>query len=250
MSGDIGKIFMERTKYEHIGIPDQARGLPPPPVELPYEQSAALVELPDPRTVKVRDVGLRQAIEARRSVRKYSRQPLKPAELSFLLWCTQGIREVIQKHTTLRTVPSAGARHALETFLVVNNVESIDPGLYRFLPVEHKLLSLPSPEDLPEKFVSACLGQTFVRQSAATFIWAAAAYRMTWRYGQRGYRYLHLDAGHACQNLYLSAEAVGCGVCAVAAFSDDQVNEILGLDGNDLFAIYLAAVGKAGEGRG
>ena len=67
---------------------------------------------------------------------------------------------------------------------------------------------------------------------------------MSWRYGQRGYRYLHLDAGHACQNLYLAAEAIGCGACAIAAFSDEAVDELLGLDGQSRFTIYLAAVGR------
>ncbi len=249
MLGDIGKSFMERTRYEYVGIPDQARGFPPPPVELPFKPSDTLVELPAPGEIRVGEFDLRRAIEARRSVRKYSRKPLSAEELSFLLWCTQGIREVVQKYITLRTVPSAGARHALETFLMINNVEGVDPGLYRFLPVEHKLCRLPTPEDFTEQFTAACLGQTFVAQSAVTFAWAAAAYRMTWRYGQRGYRYLHLDAGHVCQNLYLGAQAIGCGVCAIAAFSDEQVNRILGLDGDDLFAVYLAAVGKSRGGR-
>ena len=85
-----------------------------------------------------------------------------------------------------------------------------------------------------------------VAASAVTFIWVAVVHRMAWRYGQRGYRYLHLDAGHACQNLYLAAESVGCGVCAIAAFDDEDVSRVLGLDGEDQFAIYVATVGKKG----
>lgn len=83
-----------------------------------------------------------------------------------------------------------------------------------------------------------------VKNSAVTFFWAAVTYRMGWRYGERGYRYLFLDAGHVCQNLYLAAEAVGCGVCAIAAFEDDTLNQLLGLDGVEQFAVYVATAGR------
>ena len=84
-------------------------------------------------------------------------------------------------------------------------------------------------------------------QAAVVFIWTAVPYRMTWRYGERGFRDLHLDAGHVCQNLYLAAEATGCGTCAIAAFDDDDMNAILGINGSDQFVIYLATVGKKDE---
>jgi SagB-type dehydrogenase family enzyme len=90
----------------------------------------------------------------------------------------------------------------------------------------------------------ACLKQQHVKTSAVTFIWVAVPHRTVWRYSQRGYRYIHLDAGHVCQNLYLLAEAIDCGVCAIAAFDDDLVNQAIGLDGEDLFVIYLASLGK------
>ena len=86
--------------------------------------------------------------------------------------------------------------------------------------------------------------------SGVVFLWTAVPYRMTWRYGERGYRDLHLDAGHVCQNLYLAAEAVGCGVCAIAAFDDDVMNDLLGIDGNDQFLIYLATAGKKDDTTG
>jgi SagB-type dehydrogenase family enzyme len=98
--------------------------------------------------------------------------------------------------------------------------------------------------EIAEKAKRAAYNQSIVAKSAVTFIWIAIPYRMTWRYGERGYRYLHLDVGHVCQNLYLSAENINCGVCAIAAFHDEEFNDLLGLNGQDQFVIYLATVGK------
>jgi SagB-type dehydrogenase family enzyme len=132
----------------------------------------------------------------------------------------------------------------LETYLCANNVSGLTPGLYRFLALEHALVEENPRADFADRLAEACLGQETVKTCAATFIWTALVYRMTYRYGERGYRYLYLDAGHVCQNLYLAAEAIGCGACALAAFSDDDVNRLLGLDGESRFAIYLGTVGK------
>ena len=239
-----GRNFLEMTKYEHLGVSDQMRGVRMPPLELPHEGAGRIVELPDPGEIDPGRSDLRLAIEKRRSVRDYTRTPLSVDELSYLLWCTQGVKELIPHSGTLRTVPSAGARHALETYLLVNNVDGIEKGLYRFLAIEHRLAPLEFERGLEERITAACLGQDMVRTSAVTFIWAAVPYRMIWRYGERGYRYLYLDAGHACQNLYLAAEAIECGVCAIAAFLDDEMNRAIGLDGEEQFVIYIATAGK------
>jgi SagB-type dehydrogenase family enzyme len=170
---------------------------------------------------------------------------LTTAELSWLLWATQGVKGIFGgTYATLRTVPSAGARHALETYLVINRVAEIAAGLYQYLPLEHALAGIPADEGMARRVAAACLGQGMVVQSAVTWIWTAVPYRMTWRYGQRGYRYLHLDAGHACQNLYLAAEALHAGCCAVAAFDDERMSGLLQLDPAEEFVIYLATVGK------
>jgi SagB-type dehydrogenase family enzyme len=244
MENGIGRQFMAQTRYRFLQPSDQNRGLPQPPLQLDYDRSQRLIDLPRPETVQVATVDLRQAIEARRSLRRYSQAPLSLAELSFLLWCTQGVKEVADRAVTLRTVPSAGARHAFETYLLINNVDGLAPGVYRFLALEHKLIEVDLNPSIADLITEACWRQQFVRASAVTFIWTAVAYRMTWRYGQRGYRYLHLDAGHVCQNLYLAAEAVHCGVCAIAAFNDEAINELLELDGEEQFVIYLATLGK------
>lgn len=188
-------------------------------------------------------VDVRKIIEQRKSIRDYTNQPLTVDQLSYLLWCTQGVKEVVQGTVTLRNVPSAGARHAFETYLLINNVDGIIPGLYRFLVLENSLIHISLEQDIADKITKACLNQTFIKSSAVTFIWIAIPYRMNWRYGERGYKYLYLDAGHVCQNLYISAESIHCGTCAIAAYSDDEMNQILGLDGKEEFVIYLATVG-------
>jgi SagB-type dehydrogenase family enzyme len=244
MPGGIGQQFMERTRYQYLTRSDQQRGVPQPPLQVGCDEAGVLVDLPSPEEIRVGALDLRQAIETRASVRRYADRPLALDELSYLLWCTQGVKGVEGGYVTWRNVPSAGARHALETCLLVNRVEGLQPGLYRYLAIEHKLVQVNVEPRVADAVTRACWGQRFVKACAVTFIWTAVAYRMTWRYGQRGYRYLHLDAGHACQNLYLAAASVGCGACAIAAFVDEEMNDVLGIDGEEQFAIYVATVGK------
>ncbi len=243
MNQKTGKAFIEGTKYHNMAPTDQARGLPQPPLELAGDRGR-IIDLPAPDQVKVNNISLREAIEKRKSLRIFSDKPLKLEELSYLLWCTQGVKKVIPGSATFRTVPSAGARHCLETYLLINRVRDLPQGVYRFLAQAHKLIEISTAPELSDRTTEACLGQDFVRTSATTFIWSAVAYRMTWRYGERGYRYMYLDAGHVCQNLYLSAEDIDCGVCAIGAFSDDELNRVMGFDGEKQFAIYAAALGK------
>lgn len=200
--------------------------------------------LPKPSEIKINDIELRTAIERRASIRKYSNMPISMEELSYLLWCTQGVRKTFENNITLRNVPSAGACHAFETYLLVSRVDGLQPGIYRFLALSHNLLQVNIDESIADRVTEACLNQSFIKTSAVTFIWIAVTERMTRRYGERGYRYMYLDAGHVCQNLYLSAESINCGVCAVAAFSDNSINRILDLDGENQFVIYIASVGK------
>ncbi|HEX9019222.1 MAG TPA: SagB/ThcOx family dehydrogenase [Anaerolineaceae bacterium] len=236
--------FMRATYPLNCSRPPQDEGVPQPPLELPLPEGAALIPLPAPGSLDIREAGLRAVIERRRSLRKYSGQPLSLAELSYLLWLTQGVKEITSRPATLRPVPSAGARHAFETFLLVNAVGGLTPGVYRFAASHHALLPLDMPETAREDIIHACWDQKQVRHGPVTFLWAAIAERMTWRYTERGYRYLFLDAGHVCQNLYLAAESIGCGACAIGSFQDDVLNGLLGLDGENQFVIYLASVGK------
>jgi SagB-type dehydrogenase family enzyme len=241
----IGRQFMLETQHKNMETSAQARGEPQPPIELPYDTTQRPVILPPPDTLELPPVNLRDVIEQRRTIRNYVvHAALSPAELSHLLWCTQGVQGLREPYATIRTVPSAGARHAFETHLLINDVAGIEPGPYRYLASQHQLIRLTLGDGLLQRTTLACLNQAQIVRSAVTFVWIAVRERMVWRYGERGYRYLHLDAGHVCQNLYLAAQVIGCGVCAIAAFDDAALNEAWELDGEDLFVIYLATVGK------
>ncbi|WP_406660401.1 SagB/ThcOx family dehydrogenase [Methanolobus sp. ZRKC3] len=240
---EIGREFMEKTKFQYAERSDQSLGYPQPPLEK-GAGGAEVIDLPEPAEVDVRKIDLREAIEGRSSFRDFSQEALSLGELSYLLWCTQGVRELMGNAATLRNVPSAGARHSIETYMLINNVEGLEEGLYLFLPIEHKLAKIKTGPVVAENIMAACLDQNFIGTSAVTFIWTAVIYRMKWRYGERGYRYINLDAGHVCQNLYLSTQSIDCGVCAIGAFFDDELNAVLGVDGEDEFAIYIATLGK------
>lgn len=239
-----GREFMEKTKYQHLPQSDQGLGLPQPPLEKPWPAGGRMVDLPDPAGLKVKPVDLSTAINDRRSIRDYSTVPLTLDELSYLLWCTQGVREATQRPATLRTVPSAGARHPFETFVLATNVAGLEPGIYAYLAGEHRLRAHKLGADLGAKVAEVSYRQQMVARGAATFIWAAVAYRSIWRYGERAYRYFHLDAGHVCAHLYLAVQPVDCGCCGIAAFDDDGMNALLELDGVDEFVVYLGTVGK------
>lgn len=243
MEKKIGYEFMQKTG-KHVSLSAQQRGEPQPPLEWAAPADAVRFALPDPKNLQMPSADFRTVVEQRRSVRKYSEDALSLAELSYLLWMTQGVQEVTGRPITLRTVPSAGARHALETFVLVNRVEGLAPGLYRFLAGEHALILVSGAEDVADVLVNACFRQKMVGTAAVSFFWTAVMDRMFWRYDERGYRYLHLDAGHVCQNLYLTGESIGCGTCAIAAFDDDLLNDALGLDGKEMFAVYVASLGK------
>ncbi len=244
MSKPIGQEFMLKTRYAFLEGSGQSLGHAQPELELPYDTTAPVIKLPEPELLPDQTINFLELIEMRTSSRKYSDQPLTLGELSYLLWCTQGVKLVMPGSATFRTVPSAGARHAFETYLLINHVEGLQPGLYRFLAIDHRLVAVTLDEGIAAEIAAACLNQQFIRTSAVTFIWTAVAARMTWRYGERGYRYLHLDAGHVCQNLYLAAQTLWCGACAIAAFDDEKLNEVLGIDGQEQFAIYVATTGK------
>jgi SagB-type dehydrogenase family enzyme len=226
-------------------VSDQQKGISPPPVEKPFDKIAETIELVDIRKTEAIEVELKQLIANRRSRRKFSKEPFTLAELSFLLWATQGIKSASPDGSaSFRTVPSAGARHAFETYICVNCVEGLDKGLYRYLPLERKLLTIRRDENIMRDVAKACCGQSWMATSAAIFVWSAIPYRMEWRYSVASHKAIALDAGHVCQNLYLAAEAIGGGVCAVAAYFQKEVDKVIGLDGKDEFAIYIAAAGK------
>lgn len=227
---------------------DQARGVPPPPAQHPVPAGAAPIPLPAAETLApLAGMSLWEAVRRRRSHRQFAGGALSLAETAWLLWATQGLSGP-GGGTKLRTVPSAGARHPLETYVFVFAVDGLAPGLYRYLPLDHALCLLRSPAHLPHLLGQACLGQRFVGEGALAVAWTAVPYRTEWRYGEAAARVILLDAGHACQNLYLACEAIGCGTCGIGAYHQEAVDALLGVDGQEEFALYLAPVGRVPAG--
>ena len=224
---------------------DQNRGVRPPPIQKIVPEDARRIDLDGPeKWDKMKETSLIAAIANRQSRRRFSSEPLTLAELSFLLWVTQGVRETTGSYTVQRTVPSAGCRHSFETYLGIMNVQDVEPGIYLFLPLEHQLVLVREDRNLGPSLVKAALDQTFCGESAVTFIWTTIPYRMEWRYDLAAHRVILIDAGHVGQNLYLACEAIGAGTCTVGAYDQELMDQLLGVDGNDEFTLYLAPVGK------
>ena len=242
---NIGQDFVRLTRYIYERESDQTLGVPRP--DAIKVRSGEIISLPAIGTLKMPEMPLAKAIEQRRSVRKYSPVPLKQEELSFLLWASswaRDFRSTEQMEITFRNVPSAGSRHPLETFLDIRRVEGIKPGLYYYHPVKHCLILYDDSPEIATKIYEGCMFQEMIPTAAVNFILTAVPYRTVWRYGQRGYRYLYLDAGHIGQNIHLAAEAIDAGACMIGAFLDEAMNDAIGLDGIDEFVIYIASVGK------
>jgi SagB-type dehydrogenase family enzyme len=241
----IGEFFQEYTKYQYFFTPSEmSQGVAVPSSDKFIPPSVPFIKLPQaekmlPKRVK----NLFTLVKERRSRREYTDEPISLRQLVTLLWTMQGVTEFGYGYS-FRTVPSAGARHPLETYVNINRVENQLPGLYRYSPMEHKLIQISDDKDISGQLAKACLGQDMFKRCAVSFIWTAVIQRSRWKYQQRAYRYIYLDAGHVCQNLYLACEALGLGCCAIAAFDDDAVNKILDIDGKEEFVIYLATVGR------
>jgi len=247
-SRDRFRAFLKDTVRQQVDFnnTDQNRGIAPPPLEKPIPAGAQCIDLVPAE--KLRDISVMDvftAIAQRRSRRVFNPVPLTMKELSFLLWATQGVRKIAAPGTAFRVVPSAGCRHALETYLCVFDVAGLGEGIYRYLPVEHQLLLVSQPAHLSSRISEAALGQDFVGKCAVTFIWTAIPYRMEWRYDIAAHKVIAIDAGHVCQNLYISCEAIHAATCAVAAYDQELIDNLLGVDGTEEFAIYLGPVGKA-----
>jgi SagB-type dehydrogenase family enzyme len=225
---------------------DQDLKLPQPPLEKSYEEGSTIIELPKVNSNILTETNIYTCIKKRRSNRKFTSDQLSLAELSFLLWATQGVQRVFGKNNfaTYRPVPSGGARHPFETYLAINNVSEITPGVYRYLPLTHRLVHLFSKDYNHLKMGELALDQKFVGESAVAFIWSCLPYRSEWRYNVAAHKTMLIDAGHLCQNLYLACGAIGCGTCAIGAYNQEAMDKFLGLDGEDEFVVYMAPVGK------
>ena len=237
----IGATFQGETKY----TPERLRGHTLdwstfPETYKKYDAPLARITLPQPEITG--DATIWQLLQKRRSNRLYNTErAFTQGLLSALLWATQGLT-ARQGSMYFRTAPSAGGLYPVETYVSVRAVEGLEHGIYHFRPLAADL-ELVKRGDFAKPLAKAALGQGMVADAQVTFIWSAVLERSKWKYRERAYRYIYIDAGHIAQNLYLGAEALGLGACTIGAFFDDDINSIIGVDGINETVIYLGCVG-------
>jgi SagB-type dehydrogenase family enzyme len=235
----IGEEFQEATKYDRDAMDPHSLDWSKRPSVFHHYTDVRSFKLPAPKTRA--GPSLWTAMGTRRSRRNFAYDPLKQEELSQLLWAASGI--TAQAHgLPLRTVPSAGGLYPIETYVAVNRVHGMEPGIYHYYPPENSL-ELLREGDYSNAIAHAALDQKMASAASAVFIWTAVVERARWKYRQRAFRYIYMDAGHIGQNVALAAEGLGLGCCAVGALYDDEVNDLVGADGEEETAVYLTCVG-------
>ncbi|MEE4195405.1 MAG: SagB/ThcOx family dehydrogenase [Anaerolineae bacterium] len=236
--------FIDEDIPEEFLIPDQVAGIPAPPLEKAFPADAETFDLPPIEKIKLGEMPLIEVFKKRRSRRKFTEQSLTLEELAFLCWSVMGVHEIGPNNVwTKRTSPSGGARHPFETYLVVQRVEGLVPGIYRYSGLRNQLMLVKAGDDYCQ-YLGENAMQGFVKNSAVIFIWTIIPYRHEWRYMFTSAKPCAMDMGHYCQNLYLAAESIGAGTCAMASYRQDVVDELLEVDGEEEFTIYVAPVGK------
>jgi len=240
MKEGVGDTFQKETKYRRGKLPGGGLDWSAKPETHKRYPGTVVVDLPSPALDQRCSVW--EAMRTRRSVREFIDKPISPDQLSNLLWAAQGITARVQGYG-LRAAPSAGALYPLELYLAVHNVSAIEPGLYHYAVETHQMEQL-AKGDFRLKVARAALDQEVAYAANAVFVWTAVFERSRWKYKQRAYRYIYLDAGHSAQNLALAAVALGLGSCHIAALYDDEANELMGVDGTTESTIYMTAVGR------
>lgn len=235
----LGCQYLQVTKFDRSSLGEQER--PRIDAAATFKRYPEVEKTILPRQWPERQDSLWELLQHRRSERRYGEAPLSRTDLAMLLWACQGITAQSGNYF-LRSAPSAGALYPVETYVAVQRSEEVSPGLFHFDPTEFVLDRLGS-EPPGVQVAHAALDQRFLAEASAVFIWSAVFRRNMAKYGHRGLRYILLDAGHICENLLLAAQALGLAACPVAAFYDDELNRLLGLDGEEESVLYLAAVG-------
>jgi SagB-type dehydrogenase family enzyme len=236
---NIGKDFQIQTKYirnERLGGNLDWANKPEIYKNYPSNKTMQL-----PKELRDSTISFSQVLQKRRSIRTFSTQPLSKIDLSFLLWASTGIQR-IEHDYAFRTAPSAGALYPIETYIAVNNVEELSKGIYHYNIKNHSLEEIKLGS-FGDKLAHAALDQGMCADASAVFIWTAIFRRSIWKYSQRAYRYIYLDAGHIAQNLALAVTSIKFGSCHIGAFFDDEINSIVDVDGKDESSICLSAVG-------
>ena len=238
MSG-IGDKYQQETKYEPEWMPGHRLVWETKPALYKEYPESGKFELPSFELNQ--PLSLDQALRQRKSNRNFQDKAISKGQLSYLLWASTGIQR-IEDGYEFRTAPSAGALYPIETYLIVNNVRKLESGIYHYSVRSHKLEQLKEG-DFKRSITAAALGQGMCAAAAVVFVWSAVFERCKWKYSQRAYRYIYLDAGHIAENLSLAAVSLNLGSCEIGALYDDQVNAILDIDGINESVLCMAVVG-------
>ena len=236
-----GDIFQKETKYIRGKLGGGSLFWQSQSETYKRYSSAPKIKLDVPS--KEGGMPLWQAINLRRSVRNFSNVQIKKGVLSQLLWASQGITMESMGYE-FRATPSAGALYPVETYLVIHNVEEIEPGIYHYGIKNHELEQLKQG-DFREDVALAALDQDMAYSANVVFIWTAVFERAKWKYNQRAYRYIYLDAGHIAQNITLAAISLELATCQIGALYDEEVNSLLNVDGEKESVVYMTVVGHS-----
>lgn len=243
MTESSGEAFQQETKHRRGHLVGGRLDWSAMPETFKRYPGAPQIQLDPPETEG--GLSLWTILEQRRSVRGYGGDPVTAAELSQLLWAMQGVTRVVQGWA-FRTAPSAGALYPVETYVIAHSVRGLAPGIYHYAVEPHALEQLQSG-DYRAPSARAAMDQRMCSTADVVFVWTAVFARSTWKYGQRAYRYIYLDAGHIAQNLALAAVSLGLGSCQIAALYDDEVNKLVGVDGESESVLYMSIVGRPGR---
>ena len=236
----IGDRFQKETQYRRDRVPGGRLDWANRPDTYKRYPTAPRLPLSAPQIAGGATIW--EVLQRRHSLRRYGREPLEEDVLSQLLWAAQGITHGGQSFA-FRTAPSAGALYPVETYVVLHSVDGIEPGVYHYAVETHELEQLRTG-DFRMDVARAALDQEIAYWANVVFVWTAVFERSKWKYRQRAYRYVYLDAGHIAQNVALGAVALGLGSCQIAALYDGEANTLLGIDGDSESVIYMTAVGK------
>ncbi len=248
MTPDQRRAFLKGYMGDWRPLTGSSRGQPEPPDRIPRDPAEPCIALPLPDMDTYGALPVGEAIPARRSRHTYAETALDLNALSALLWCTQGIRHIDENTgATFRTVPSAGARHPFETYVIALRVDGAARAIYRYVAHEHVLTRTQEPEGLDDALVTACYDAHYVARAAAVFVWTAIPARTQWAYGPLSERMIAMEAGHICQNLYLTAESMGAATCALLSYNQHRMDALLDVDGENEFTVCMAPVGKRAD---
>lgn len=242
---ELNKLGREMLKpnWDDLKIKETPRGLgeETPEIVKSYSKDALIIKLKKNEIKNLSSKTLHEVIESRRSVRRYQDIPLSMDQLSYLFYETARLFEMT-KGRSIRVYPTAGATASLETYVYINKVEELDKGMYRYLPESGDLMFMYNDDLLERKVNNAIKRQ--LRDGAIVVFWTTIPYRTEHKYSFTSHKMIAMEAGHACQNLYLASEAIDFGCVAISAYNQELCDKVLKVDGENEFCIYLAVVGK------